>query len=208
MKKTLYVTLTGLLLLAGAALWAASAPKPVKPVTTAVTVAVDGFTCPMCPDGLQKDLAKLPGVSHVKATLDPAQVTATLDETKTTVSKLVAAISAHPQAMDVKKTYTGHLVAQIDTTMCAKNAKMCDGCFVEIPKVLKKIAGVSDVALDANGKVAYIGFAPGATVTTKAISKALAASDYHFTTRFNVPVPQAATAPSAAAEKCMSCEDR
>ncbi|MHB9026105.1 MAG: cation transporter [Armatimonadota bacterium] len=167
-----------------------------KPVLTPVTVSVEGLHCQACPDELQKDLAKLPGVSSVKATLKPAQVTALLDETKISVSAFVAAIDEHPQAMDRKQTYGAKLVAYIDAAMCAKQKSMCDACFTEVPKTLKQIKGVSDVTLDKTGKVASISFAAKSKVTTAQITKALADHKFKFTTRFMDPAEKSAAGSS------------
>ena len=158
-------------------------------VFTAVTVAVDGLHCQGCVDELQLDLGKVDGVSEVVVTMNPGQVTAKLDESKTSASKLVNVIAAHPQAMDKTKTYGAKLVAYIDTEMCAKNKKMCAGCFTEIPKVLNAIKGVSEVTLDETGKIATISFAKEPEVSTSALAKALGASDYMFKVAFTAPKP-------------------
>lgn len=162
----------------------AFAAKLKTPVLTPVTIAVDGLHCQACVDELQKDLGKVPGVSDIKVTLKPGQVTAKLDESKVAASKFVNVIATHPRAMDHAKTYGAKLVANIDTAMCAKQKKMCDACFTEIPKVLKGVKGVSNVTLDATGKVATIGFAKDAVVTTSALAKALSQSNFKFTVTF------------------------
>jgi len=205
MKKTLLILLSVLAVLSiGAALYAAEKhAKTNTPVLTPVTVGVAGFHCQACPDGLQKDLAKLPGATAVKATLNPAQVTATLDEAKLTASEFVAAVSAHPQAMDAHKTYTGKLVLYVDAEMCKANAKMCAGCFTEIPRVLKAVKGVKQVTLDATGKIASLTFTQGAKVTTKTLAAALAKSSYKFTVRFDQPV--SAPASQSAGTGCPNC---
>lgn len=165
----------------------AATPKHT-PVTTAVTVAVTGFHSQACPDGLAADLAKLPGVTKVKATLKPARVTAILDETKTTAAAFVNAIAKHPQAMDAKKTYGATLQVYIDAPMCAAEAKMCQGCFTEIPKMLKPVVGITRVALDTTGKIASLTFDAKAKVTTAQIAAALKKSTYKFTVGFSGPV--------------------
>lgn len=162
----------------------AFAANPKAPQLTTVTVAVDGLHCKACVDELQQDLAKVPGVSEVKVTQKPGQVTAKLDESKISASKFVNTIASHSQLMDRKKTYGAKLVAYIDTEMCAKQKTMCDACFTEIPKVLKAVKGVSDVTLDDTGKVASIGFAKDATVSTIALAKALGQSDFKFKVTF------------------------
>jgi copper chaperone CopZ len=162
----------------------ALAEKPKTPPLTAVTVAVDGLHCQACADELQKDLGKVPGVAEVTVTVKPGQAAAKLDESKITASEFIAAIGKHAQMMDRQKTYGAKLVAHIDTAMCAKQQKMCEGCFTEIPKVLKGVKGVSDVTLDETGKVATIGFANDAKVATGALTKALARSSYKFTVKY------------------------
>jgi copper chaperone CopZ len=175
----------------------ATAIFAVPPKGTVVTVAVQGFHCKPCPDSLVKDLAKLPGVSEVKGTLKPAQVTARLDEAKTSVSQFVAAIGAHPQMMDPKKTYSARLTAYVDSETTAKEEKMCPDCAAQIAKALLGVKGINGVKTDETGKVVTIGFAKGAKVTTAAISKALAATKLKFTASFTHPLLAKAAASDA-----------
>ena len=188
MRKGILGVLIAIVVLSVAAI--ALAAKPKAPQLTPVTVAVDGLHCQACVDELQKDLGKAPGVSDVKVTQKPGQVTAKLDESTITVSQFVTLIATHPQAMDHEKTYGAKLMAYIDTEMCAKNAKMCDGCFTEIPKVLKSVKGVSYVTLDETGKVAAISFTKDANVPTSALATALGNSDFKFYVTFTSPKPQ------------------
>ncbi|HEY3376500.1 MAG TPA: heavy metal-associated domain-containing protein [Armatimonadota bacterium] len=188
MRKGILGVLIAIVVLSVAAI--ALAAKPKAPQLTPVTVAVDGLHCQACVDELQKDLGKAPGVSDVKVTQKPGQVTAKLDESTITVSQFVTLITTHPQAMDHDKTYGAKLMAYIDTEMCAKNAKMCDGCFTEIPKVLNAVKGVSDVTLDETGKIAAIGFTKDANVTTSALATALGKSNFKFHATFVSPTPQ------------------
>lgn len=187
MRKGTLGVLIVIIALSVAAIVLAATPK--APQLTTVTVAVDGLHCQACVDELQQDLGKVAGVSEVKVTQKPGQVTAKLDESKTAASQFVAVIAAHPQAMDHKKTYGAKLVAYIDTAMCAKDKKMCDACFTEIPKVLKAVKGVSDVTLDDTGKIAAISYAKDATVTTNDLAKALAQSNFKFQVTFVSPQP-------------------
>jgi copper chaperone CopZ len=181
MKTTWIAVLLGL---AAMSMAAASYAAPVQPPAAAkpvtVTVAVKGFVCQMCPDGLRQDLTALPGVTAVQATLAPAQVTAKLDEAKITVSQFVAAIATHPTAMDAGKTYGARLLLYVDTQMCANEKTMCADCFTEIPKRLKAVSGVQDVTLDATGKMAAISFTRGASVKTSDLINALQKSDLGF----------------------------
>ncbi|HEY3376503.1 MAG TPA: cation transporter [Armatimonadota bacterium] len=158
-------------------------PQPAGPVQ--ITVAVDGFTCQMCPDQLQQDLAKLPGVTDVQATLDPAQVTAKLDEAKITVSQFVNAITKHKTAMDDNKTYGAHLLLFVDMQACANQKAMCERCKVEIPARLKRVKGIDIVTLDASGKIASLTFAPDVSVTTHDIVKAIEKSSLRFAFSFS-----------------------
>lgn len=169
-----------------------------KATLTKVTVAVSGFHCQGCPDELQRDLAKLNGVADVKATLSPAQVTASIDEEKITVSQFVNAIAKHPTGMDRTKTYGAKLVAFINTAACAEQKTMCGACAPEEQKRLSAIDGVKTVTIDKTGKVAGITFAPDAKVTTAQLAKALGESDFHFTVSFTAPTADAAPAPAGA----------
>ena len=175
----------------------AIAAKPTKPLIQ-VTVAVDGLHCQACVDELQQDLAKVPGVSAVTVTMKPGQAVVKLDEHTMSASKLVATIAAHPQAMNHQKTYGAQLVLFVDSAGCAKQAKMCPACFTEIPKMLKKVAGIDTVRLDDTGKVARVTFTKHANVSTSALAKALAASDFKFTTRFLAPTAAKPAAKQAA----------
>lgn len=183
----LVVGLALIALLVGVAIATAQKPAAKTAELTPVTVAVEGFHCQACPDGLQKDLAKLAGVSEVKATLKPAQVTAKLNEKVISASEFVAAIAKHPRAMDHSKTYGAKLVVYVDAAMCAKEPKMCPACFKEIPRALKSVKGLGNVALDSTGKVASLTFAKGAKVNTASITKALKASSFKFTVGYTAP---------------------
>ncbi len=160
---------------------------PANKTLTQVTVSVQGLHCQGCIDELQQDLAKIPGVSAVKVTLQPAQATARLDETTISASKFVALIAAHPQMMNHAKTYGAHLVLFVDAPGCAGQTKMCPACFTEIPKVLKTVKGIDTVRLDTTGKVVSLTFSKNADVTTQELVKALSASDFKFTTCFVAP---------------------
>ena len=162
----------------------ANAAKPKAVQLTPVTLSVDGLHCSTCVDELLTDLGKEPGVFNVKVTQKPGRVTAALDESKITASQFVNLIAAHPQAMDAKKNYGARLLAYIDTEMCARQQKMCEACFTEIPKVLKSVKGVDAVTLDESGKIASISFVKDATVSTSALAKALAQSEFKFTVNF------------------------
>lgn len=199
MRRTMIVLMVGLAALVLAVGGFAATQSKTKAVLTPVTVAVEGFHCQACPDELQKDLAKLNGVSEVKATLSPAQVTAKLDEKTITASEFAAAIANHKRAMDATKTYGAKLVVYIDAPMCAKEVKMCAACPPEITRVVKAVKGVSGVTLDTTGKVASITFAQGAKVTTADLAAALKKSSFKFTAQFAV-VTGAATTPEKAAD--------
>jgi len=183
-----------------------------KPASVQVSVAVQGFDCAACTDGLAQDLGKVDGISEVKATLKPPMVTAKIDEHKINVSEFVAKIAAHPQMMDPKKTYGAQLVLCVDTAMCAKEKKMCPACFTELPKAFKTVKEISTVSLDDTGKVATIGFAPGAKVTTAQITKALAMHSFKFIANFACPASmqqadqsKAATCPMGDDAGCAEC---
>jgi len=178
MRKMLFIAVS-LAMAAGLALAGTSAPA--RPTT--ITAAVTGFHCQACPDQLARDLAKLPGVIAVRATM-PGQVTAKLDETKTPAGRLVAAIAAHPQLMDPRKTYGARLVVYVDSALCQGQPKMCPACAPEITKRLKAVKGINAVSFDKSGCVVSIGFAQGATVKTTDIARALAASSFKFGVRF------------------------
>ncbi len=177
-RAPIYLTLA---VLTSAAVLLASRPAAAA---TKMTVAVTGFHCQACPDTLAQDLAKLPGVKQVQATLAPARVVATLDEQKMPASRFVQAIATHPQAMDPAKTYGAGLVLQVDAAMCKGQKTMCPACAPEITKRLKAVKGVQAVAIDGTGRVVTVRFAQGAAVTTAQLQRALAASSFKFSVRF------------------------
>ncbi len=166
------------------------------PKGTAVSVAVTGFHCQPCPTTLAKDLAKVKGVSAVKASLQPALVTATLDETVITASQFVAVIASHPRMIDAKKTYGAALTVTVDSKTTARQAKLTTEQKAQITKALTAVKGVSGVKPDATGKVLSLTFAKGAKVTTAALSKALVDTKLKFTGRY-----AAATKPGAVMTK-------
>ncbi|HOF86544.1 MAG TPA: cation transporter [Armatimonadota bacterium] len=165
----------------------ASAIFAAPPTGTVVTVAVQGFHCQPCPDTLVKALAKLPGVTEVTGTLQPARVTARLDETRITVSQFVAAINAQPTRMDPKQTYRARLTIFVDSAAAAGEERLCPSCAKEISRALLAVKGINGVKSDDTGKVVIIGFTSTAKVTTAAIAKALAHTKAKFTTVFTDP---------------------
>jgi len=165
----------------------AATPKGTVPLTS-VTIAVDGFHCMMCPDSLQPDLTKLPGVRQVHATLTPAQVTATLDETKQPVSAFVTAIAKHPRAMEPAQSYSAWLLIFINGEMCSKDKHLCKLGFEDLVKYLKATKGVQSAALDDTGKVLHVAFRPGALLTTTQLTAILTKHDTGFTVKYTAPV--------------------
>jgi len=185
MKTTLLLLIA---LTAFSLAFAVEEEKPKDPPPVAVTVQVAGFHCQGCPDELKKDLSKIDGVTEVKATLNPPVVTAKLDPKKITPSEFYAAIANHPQGMDRKKTYGALLLAYVDTKMCARQQKMCDGCTPEITKQLKTVEGVDKVVFDTTGKLVGITFKKDARVTLDKLTEALGKSQFGFTVDFTTPI--------------------
>ena len=160
-------------------------PQPAKPVQ--ITVAVAGLTDRMSLAQLRQDLAKLPGVTNIKVTLAPAQVSAKLDETQTTVSQFVNAIDAHPTALDENTMYHAQLLLFVDTQACAEPASAkregaagdsgvlalrARHCYHH-PRCLRQIVGVT--------------FLPNACVKTRDLAQVLANSDLRFACSFASP---------------------
>ena len=189
MKKSLITVLFAFATISHSAVYAVASPIYRAPLNqpVQVSVAVDGFVCQMCSDELRQDLAKLPGVTEVTATLTPAQVTARLNETKITVSQFVNVIAEHKTAMDANKSYYAHLLLYVDTKGCANEKEMCAKCKVEIPARLKSVKGVESVTLDASGKIASITMQSGSKITTHDLAKALEKSSLTFAFRFSDP---------------------
>ncbi len=151
-----------------------------KPVLVPVIAKLYNADCQPCIDAMAGELAKQAGVTEVKATLDPPQVTATLDEALFTASEFV-------NKMIELDNYDARLLLYVDTTMCKGADKMCAGCFTEIPARLKTVTGVNEVTLDDTGRRVKVTFAADAKVKTTELADALAKSDYGFTVSFTAP---------------------
>lgn len=206
MRKMLFGLLVVIAVLGGAALALA---VPAKKTLTRVTVDVQGMHCRACSDELQQDLAKMPGVAAVKVTLQPAQATASLDETTVAASQFVAAIAGHRQMMNHAKTYAAQLVLFVDAPECAGLVKMSADGANEMTTLLKAVKGVGSVSLDATGKVASVTFSNKAIVATPALTAALGASNRHFSVGFVAPTvtkqkaaPTNCTCPAGCAGGC------
>jgi len=57
----------------------------------AVTLKVDGMTCPSCPYMVKKSLTKVKGVNTVKVSLEQGKAWVVFDDAKTTVADLTTA---------------------------------------------------------------------------------------------------------------------
>jgi len=154
--------------------------EDTKPVLVPVIAKLYNADCHPCLDAMAGELAKQAGITEVKATMDPPQVTATLDETLFTASEFVNKIVALDD-------YDARLLLYVDTAMCKGAAKMCGGCFTEIPAQLKTIAGVKEVTLDDTGRRVKVTFTADAKVKTTDLTSALAKSTYGFTVSFTAP---------------------
>jgi mercuric ion binding protein len=74
-----------------AALLFATASLPAAAAQKTVTLSVPGMNCAACPITVKKALQKVPGVSAVKATLEPPQAVVTFDDEAASVEKLTEA---------------------------------------------------------------------------------------------------------------------
>jgi len=184
MKQTLIATVIVLVIAVAVTVLYAAQPKTqaAQPVLSPVTVTVQGFECGGCVPKLQSFLEKQKGVSGVKATMTPPQVTAQLDEKVLPVSKFVAAIDGQKNMHN--KLYIASFVTFVDAPMCKNEPKMCAACPPEIQKMLKDVKGVTGVTLDDTGRIATIGLDPKVAVTTTAIADALKKSKFNFTVSF------------------------
>jgi len=188
MRQTLIFTLLALTIAAVVTvLYAAPSKTGKQPVLTSVTTAVEGFQCGACAAKLQTFLGKQKGVTDVKTTMKPAQVTAKIDEKVLPVSKFMAAIDGQKNMHN--KLYTASFVAFINAPMCKNEPKMCAACPPEIKKMLKDVKGITAVTLDDTGRIATIGLDPKVDVTTTAIAGALKKSKFNFIVSFTDPNP-------------------
>lgn len=80
MRKLLFIALT-----------AAAIPLPAVAGKKTVVLSVPGMNCSACPITVRKALQKVPGVTGVKATLEPPQATVIFDDSRTTVEALTNA---------------------------------------------------------------------------------------------------------------------
>ncbi len=186
MQRNVLISAVVLALIGLAALWAFAAEPETGAKLTPVTVALRGVTCPSCAARLQHALSNVAGVSGVKATFKPQQVTATLDEKKISAAAFTRTVAATLAKIDGPKT-RATLAVYLDAKMCQDQPKMCPPCFTEIPKVLNGVTGIKAVTLDETGKIATLTFDKDANVTTTAIANALAKSAFGFITTFTAP---------------------
>lgn len=73
------------------ALAAAATPTSAVAAEKTVVLSVPGMNCSACPITVRKALQKVPGVTGVKAALEPPQATVTFDDARTTVEALTKA---------------------------------------------------------------------------------------------------------------------
>lgn len=80
------------LFVAAAALGAAlGSPAAVSAAEKTVVLSVPGMTCEACPITVRKALEKVPGVTKVKATLEPKEAVVTFDDDRASVASLLEA---------------------------------------------------------------------------------------------------------------------
>ncbi|MEI7831997.1 MAG: heavy metal-associated domain-containing protein [bacterium] len=154
--------------------------EDTRPVLVPVIAKLYNADCQACLDAMATELAKQAGVTELKATMDPPQVAATLDEAQFTASEFINKIIA-------LEKYDARLLLYVDAAMCKGAAKMCTGCFTEIPARLKAITGVNDVTLDDTGRRVKVTFDADTKIKTTDLAAALAKSDYGFTVSFAEP---------------------
>lgn len=92
MRKLLFMALT-----------AAATSLPAVAAEKTVVLSVPGMNCSACPITVRKALQKVPGVSAVKATLEPPQATVSFDDAKTTVDALTKATANAGYPSSVKQ---------------------------------------------------------------------------------------------------------
>ncbi len=165
------------------AVTAFASAKPASVALSAVTVSLQNVKSDKNADILKKSLSVIVGVTAVEVKSNT--VTAKIDETKVTASKFVQIIIGQLAKMQADGKATAALTVYIDADMCKAEKNMCAGCFTEIPKVLKKVNGISGVKLDDTGKIASLTFTKNANITTKAIKDALLKSSYGFIVTFS-----------------------
>jgi mercuric ion binding protein len=64
---------------------------PAWPAVQTVTLSVPGMSCPTCPITVKKALGQVPGVMHVKSSLEKRQSTVTFDDSKARIDDLINA---------------------------------------------------------------------------------------------------------------------
>lgn len=206
MRQTLLFTLLALLVATVVTMLYAAPKASKKPVLTDITASVEGFSCSSCAGKLQSYLTEQKGLSEVKVTMKPQQVTAKVDEKVMPASKLIALINAQGKKTEPKAPYSAKFVVYVDAAMCKDQVKMCGACFTEIPKSLKSVKGITGVELDKTGKVATLTFDPKANVTTTAIADALKKSKFNFIVSFTTPKTEKDTAAAAGGDDCCAGE--
>jgi len=154
--------------------------EDTKPVLVPVIAKLYNADCQACLDAMATELAKQAGVTEVKATMDPPHVAATLDEAQFTASEFINKVISFDK-LDAR------LLLYVDTAMCKGAAKMCAGCFTEIPARLNTVTGVKEVTLDDTGRRVKVTFDADTKIKTTDLAAALAKSDYGFTVSFAEP---------------------
>ena len=198
-QVTLLAALAAVIVIVVSTLYASPAKNSKKPILTPVTAAVAGFTCPSCVSKLNSHLTSRKGVSDVKVTFKPGQVSAKLDESIITSSEFIATINAHGKATEPQSPYTAALVAYVDKAECKDEKVMCDDCVKEITKTLKAVKGIAAVKYNPTTRLAAIDFAPKTKLSTATLAKSL--TDLKYSVSFTGEKPAA----TKTEDSCPTC---
>lgn len=114
-----------------------------------VTLNVTGMTCATCATRVEKNLAKVEGVSLSNVNLASEKATVIYDPTKTNLTDLIE---------KVQKTGYGVMVEKADLIITGMT---CAACANRVEKALKKVEGVLSANVNLASERAGITFVPG-----------------------------------------------
>ena len=117
MKKTIVILVIVALFCTTMFLLSAQNAEKPKAVGLTVTVAVDGVKDQTAFDALAADLIKTAGIADITTNIKTGILTATIDESKTTLGDMVNTIAKHPKSDDAEKFYGAKIVCYLNSVI-------------------------------------------------------------------------------------------
>ncbi len=116
-----------------------------------ITLGITGMTCAACANRIEKNLSKLEGVNKVNVNLATEKASITYDPAQASVEKMIE---------KVKKTGYGVQEEKVKMDIIGMT---CAACATRIEKVLNKVDGVTNAAVNLATETASVEFIPGNT---------------------------------------------